>query len=192
MSKFSKETEVIRISQLENIKPKPYLIEQMDQVLTPERLLACGYFLPPRPIFMSQYPDFDALLKSRDEIRTLGLLPIKSETVYQQYKQTPLNQLNAQVEAILSGEQLAVADNAFPYFLPRDVRQLLIWADDNVSKFDINDFCARLMQSFGLEIGDVISFERPRKVEAKLLRGTFPQKRHIHFWTRRKDKDENS
>jgi hypothetical protein len=184
MSKIFKETNVIRISQLENIEPSPLLVEQVGGILTPERLLACDYFLPPRPIFLSQYPNFDSLLRSREEIRTLGLLPIKSEAVYQQYGQTPKNELDIQVEAILSGERLAVAENAFPYKLPRDLRQLLIWADDNVSILGITDFCARLMQSFGLGIDDVIAFERPRKVEAKLLRGTFPQKRHIHFWMR--------
>ena len=187
MSNFIKETNVIRISQLENIEPNSQLVKQLSSILTPEQLLACGYFLPPRPIFLSQYPDFDALLKSRDEIRTLGLLPIKSEEVYQQYGQIPSDELSVQVDAILAGERLAVAENAFPYNLPRDLRQLLIWADDDVSRLGITDFCARLMQISGLEIDDVIAFERPRKVEAKLLRGTFPQKRHIHFWTRRKE-----
>jgi hypothetical protein len=187
MSKIIKETNVIRISQLETVAPNLQLRELVGGILTPERLLACGYFLPPRPIFISQFPDFDALLKSRDEIRTLGLLPIKSQEVYQQYGQTPIEELDSQVEAILSGERLAVAENAFPYKLPRDLRQFLIWADDDVSRLGITDFCARLMQVSGLEIDDVIAFERPRKIEAKLLRGTFPQKRHIHFWTRRKE-----
>lgn len=187
MSKIFKETNVIRISQLENIEPSPQLVEQVGGILTPERLLACDYFLPPRPIFLSEYPDFDSILKSRDEIRKLRLLPIKSEEIYWQYGQIPSDELAAQVEAILANEKLAVAENSFPYELPTDLRQLLIWADDNVSRFGITDFSARLMQASGLEIDDVIAFERPRKVEAKLLRGTFPQKRHIHFWTRRKE-----
>lgn len=176
---------VLRISDLYQVNSSDQTRDQVGTIMTPERILECNYFLPPERIDPKRFPSFDALLEERDLIRTLGLLPVKSAQMYQVYKSQRVETLVKQVEEFLGQEKLAFATNGYPHLLPEDVRQFMVWVgSSDVTGMEIVDFCAKVMANFGLTTDDVILFERPQRVQARILRGSFPQKRHIHFWMR--------
>lgn len=131
---------------------------------------------------------FDSLLipEIRERISNLKLLPVKWHADREAYKQLDKNQLLVEVLEMVGDEEAILVPNRFPYFLPIDVNQQLLWIKDHNADYD--DVC-RLIAKFlrKLEIcpHQAIFFERPMGCETPLVRGTFPQLRHVHFWTKR-------
>ena len=69
--------------------------------------------------------------------------------------------------------------NQFPYLLPEDTSQNIIWIKDGTSEAEVQVFIYNRI----LEIEkDIIMFERPFNVKTKMVKGSFPFIRHIHFW----------
>jgi hypothetical protein len=177
--------EVLRESDLVGVNVDPRLLTQVPRLMTPEEMLGFSYFPPPDPIIPWEYPDFDSLLKQRDRIRTLGLLPIKSDEVHKRYQSQPSEKLIEDVKEYLGSQRLALSTNRYPYWLPDNLRQYLLWVgDDQVSRNDLVMFSAKAMTVMNLGVDDVIMFERPTQATGRLLRGTFKQTRHLHFWAR--------
>jgi hypothetical protein len=95
--------------------------------------------------------------------------------------------MSADVARYLGSSPIALAINLYPYALPEDVRQDIIWLQDTQTpKKEIFQFMDRVMSLRGLKVDDVIIFERPLKTRSLLVKGSFPEYRHVHFWNRLK------
>lgn len=175
----------LRESDLKEVPLDQELVSRIPDLLTPELLLHHYEFPTPRIITPEKYPDFEVLLKDREDVRMLRLLPIKSPEEYQWYHAQKPEELLERVKQNIGRERLALSPNAFPYQLPGDLRQYLLWInDEEMKQSELVDFCARAMTVLDVSVNDLVMFERSQKATAKILRGTFKQMRHIHFWMR--------
>lgn len=176
---------VLRPSDVEGIPVDPILLAQIPSLMTPQQLLELTEFGNPQVITPDLYPNFETLVADREKVRVLGLLPIKTEYEYQRYKMQPRDQLLERVKGYLGDESIALAPNVFPYALPADLRQYLVWVrDHDVAEVAVNEFIAKAMTVHSLTPRDLILFERSTRTRARIVRGTFPEYRHIHFWSR--------
>ncbi len=178
---------VLRPSDVEGIPVDPVILAQIPSLMTPRQLLELTEFDPPQIITPDLYPSFADLIRDREKVKTLGLLPIKTDYEYQRYKIQPRDQLLERVKGYLGDEPLALAPNVFPYFLPADLRQYLVWVRDHeVAEVAVNEFIAKAMNVYSLGVDELILFERSTRTKAKVVKGTFPEYRHIHFWSKLK------
>lgn len=179
------EKRIIRPSDLGHIILSPGELSPVSAIMPLEEILAGNQFKEPELIRWPIYPDFNSLVRGRDRIRRLELLPIKTFEDRLKYHAIPKERLVKQVEGYFAGEPMALAPNAFPDSLPRDVDQYLLWTQRYEVEFgDITEFVAKIMKSLRLGVDDVILFERSRLTNQQIIRGTFPEYRHIHFWRR--------
>lgn len=152
-------------------------------LMTPNEILSMQDFPPPQVITPSLYPDFDSLSARREDIRCLRLLPIKSEQEYHRYHGIPKEVIDGFIAEYLKDSDLTLAINRFPYWLPEDLGQYIVWAGDPaIPNLVIAEFMARAMYLARISLDEVILFERPKNITQKLVKGTFPKVRHIHFW----------
>lgn len=180
---------IIRDTDLEDIPEDPELTKQVLGIMTPPELLLGREFVRPGIINPQIYPDFYSLLADREKVRNLELLPIKTEEEYVRYHQQDKKDLERQVKEILGPSKIAIAANLFPYWLPEDLDQSLVWvADPKTGRDEIAGFIAKIISVFKIDPEEVILFERPVNIETKLVRGTFASVRHIHFWHLSSDK----
>lgn len=174
---------VIRVSDLKEISLDIRLFKEVRDIMTPDEIFDITEFEKPEVITPYLYPDFDSLLLERNRIRRLQLVPIKSEEEYQWYHKQPPELLASLVLDCLGDSPLALAPERFPNFLPEDVGQYMVWARDmETTKNDAAEFTTKCMQLLGLDTTRVILFERPLNIQTRLVRGSFPAIRHIHFW----------
>lgn len=167
------------------------LIKSVKQLLTPEDLLKAKELPVPEIISLAEHPDFDSLLRQRERIRRLQLLPKKWDAHYASYVQEDINRLTQIAASYIEEDVFAVELNLFPDKLPLDTEGYTIWVrDKNANQEEIARFTAQVMTAWGLGIGDVILFEKPL-VETPLIKPSIANLRHIHFWIRAKDKDDN-
>lgn len=176
---------IIRARDVAGIIVDPQMIAEVQGLLTPKELLARTEFEPPEVITPPSYPNFTSLVAAREQIRTLRLLPIKTERDHEVYRAQPKEKLAGLVQNQLAGDTLALAPNEFPHFLPDDVQQNVVWMQNpNTDRGEVAQFIARCMQRLGLSTEDVIFFERPRETQSALVRPTLPGIGHVHFWMR--------
>lgn len=174
---------VLRPSDLTDVEVEPSFLEQVSSLLPPEDILDMEQFTKPEIILPDRYPDFASLLTQRDRIRRLELLPIKTPEDRVWYHSQPKEQLSRQVEGYLGPESLALAPNLFPDYLPGDLGQFLIWTKKwETTQKDIARFVSKAMRVLDLGTDEVIMFERSRATRQSIVRGTFSDYRHIHFW----------
>lgn len=178
---------IIRDTDLEDIPEDLELIQQVLDIMTPPEILLDREFIRPRIINPQIYPDFQSLVEDRQKVRDLELLPIKTEEEYVRYHQQDKKDLERQVKEILGSSRIAFAPNLFPYWLPEDLEQSLVWTSDPaIKRNEIAGFIAKLMSVLNINLEQTILFERPINIETKLVRGTFASVRHIHFWHKMK------
>lgn len=164
---FSSKVDVSKIN-ITNLRTPAALLEKID--------------LPvPKPILVWDYPNFDALLSVRDKIRMLELTPIKTDEAQAYYKTFSRSALGEEMLKMLGDNEFLFAPNRFPYFLPDDVDQIILWINKGVSEETINDKLTTLLDLYG----DSILFERSTVTNTPLSRGTIRTVRHIHFWCRK-------
>ncbi|MFA5933433.1 MAG: hypothetical protein WCV81_04120 [Microgenomates group bacterium] len=174
---------ILRTTDLEDISVDKELIDDVLGIMTPPEILLGREFKKPGIIDPKIYPKFNSLLKDRDKIRHLELLPIKTEDEYNRYHAQKKEDLERQVKDFLGPSDMAAAPNLFPYWLPDDLNQSLIWlASPATERIIAAEFIAKVMTVLRLTPDKVILFERPINIDTKLVRGTFKQVRHIHFW----------
>ncbi len=174
---------VLRSSDVEKVPPDAELTKKVLDLMTPPEILTRGEFEYPEVIIPGKYPDFNSLLKARDRIRRLELLPVKTEAEYARYHKQPKEQLIGQVLDYLGDSNLALAYNIYPYWLPGDLEQSMVWVKDpSTSENEIAEFIARCTRLYKTLPEELILFERPLKISTKIVRGTFPDLRHIHYW----------
>ena len=176
----------IRLSDLPVVKDPA--MDGILGLLTPADVLERTEFELPEVIVPWKFPNFEALLARRDDIRTLKLLPVKNDEEYKRYHSESREDLVRGVEGYLGGEPIVLAPNQFPYFMPDDVLQNIVWMrDPNTSNNDLAQFLERVMRLLDVSLDRVILFERPMQTASKLVRGTLPQYRHVHIWTKKQE-----
>lgn len=177
--------EIIREEDLSGIVVDQNLIEEVTSSMTPSEILDLTEFPRPEAIHPLRYPSFSALLRERIRIRNLELLPVKSDEQYHFYHAQPKEELFRGVLTFLGESNLALAENQFPYCLPEDIEQYIVWLKDpTLEPSRVHQFITRVMQKYSLGIDDVILFERSLQTKSLLVKGSFPDFRHVHFWTR--------
>jgi len=135
----------------------------------------------PSIIFTKDFPSFDDLIKVKEEIQQLKLVPIKSDEIYEKYHSIANEDLISSIEFT---SNVIFLENMYPYLLPEDISQNIIWIKDNTSEIEIHNFIKDKYTELSLsrQNFDAIIFERPLNITTKLVKGSFPQIRHIHFW----------
>ena len=108
-------------------------------------------------------------------------MPIKDDAMHKFYNSHDRKELAKEQSVKLRHRDIVMEDNRFPYWLPRDVQQRVIWVKDGVSNRRVVEFIINVIQSE--KLSNFISFERPNDSKIALIRGTIPQIRHLHFWT---------
>ena len=151
-----------------------------EKLLTSQNILIKEELDKPYLIFIEDFKSFDDLLKVRELIRDLRLVPIKSDEMHIKYHATDKEELMASID--FSNNNVIFMENKFPYMLPEDVSQNIIWIKDGTKQSEVLYFIYNKIMEYGLE---VILFERPNNIKTPLVKGSFPYIRHIHFWCRK-------
>lgn len=161
-------------------------IQTVSKLMTSKDILRQREFEKPHVINPFDYPDFASLLSKRHDIRNLKLVPIKTDEDYVKYHTYSKTQLKTLVDSYYGNSLMAFSENAFPYFLPKDVGQYIAWIkDDSLADSEVINFIAKLMNFFKKDENEVILFERPLMTSAKYVRGTMPVYRHVHMWIKK-------
>jgi len=161
------------------------MTKEILDLMTPEELFTQTEFPKPEPIHPGIYTSFDSLLEKREDIRNLRLVPVKSDEQYHRFHAQSQDALLAEVLENLKDTSIRLAVNGYPYFLPEDLYQGIIWLKDpETSRIVIAEFIEEVLNKTGSTPEGIILFERPLKMDTKLVRGSFPAVRHVHFWIR--------
>ena len=153
-----------------------------EKLLTSQNILIKEELDKPYLIFIEDFKSFDDLLKVRELIRDLRLVPIKSEEMQKYYHSFDKNQLLETIK--FDNSHCLFLKNQFPYMLPNDVEQYIIWIKDNTSQKEVFEFIdKKCIDLFELNNDfQPIIFERPFGMKTKLVKPSFKFIRHIHFW----------
>lgn len=151
-------------------------------LLTPQSILQREELEKPYLIFPEDFKSFDDLLKVRELIRDLRLVPIKSDEMQKYYHSFDKNYLLETIK--FEDSNLLFLKNQFPYLLPSDVQQYIVWIKQGTSQKEVIQFidtkCIELFENDNSF--QPILFERPFTAKTKLVKPSFPFIRHIHFW----------
>lgn len=160
------------------------MIDKILDLLTSEEVLNSKEFIKAYPILPENFKDFEELLKWKDYVKNLILLPIKSDEMRAFYKEQDKNILAKDILSNFNDSDIIYKLNEFPYMTPDGTRQYIIWIKDkNMSRIDIAKFILKISIELKINLDKTILFERPLNIENKLIKGTFPQIKHIHLWT---------
>jgi hypothetical protein len=161
-----------------------YLKEICD-LMTPDQLLSQSEFEKPEAINPYFYTNFEKLLMERERIRHLQLVPVKSDEEYLRYHRFSKEFLTDIVRGYIYEAPLNLKVNLFRYDLPDDLLQEILWIRNwNESRLSIAEFLEGKILERKLTTDKIILFERPVHTGSRLVRGTVPEYRHIHFWTK--------
>ena len=147
----------------------------INNLLTPEHILQKEEHQKPFIIFPQDFQSFNDLLQVKDLIRDLKLVPIKSDEMQKYYHSFSKEELLNQIKF---SSNILYLENNFPYLLPKDVSQNIIWIKEETSDTEILNFIEEKIS----HLGDVILFERSPLIKTKLVKSSFPHIRHIHLW----------
>ncbi len=150
---------------------------QATELLTPKYILNKITHEKPYVILPQDFKSYDDLLKHRDMIRDLKLVPVKSEEIHQKYNSLNKEELLKNFD--FSKSPILFQKNEYPYLLPLDVNQYLIWVQNGTPEDMVLEFLQNKIDEYG---DDVIIFERSLNIETPLVKGSFKHLRHIHFW----------
>lgn len=151
-------------------------------LLTPKHILAQEEFDEPYIILPKDFERFEQILKYRDYVRDLKLCPLKDFDSHAFYNSLGKEDLFLEVQAYLKHDDIVIRPNKYPYLLPANCEQMLIWIKKNVSDGDVIQFIENYISENNYDISDIILFERPFHTTSKYVKGTFPHVRHIHLW----------
>lgn len=101
--------------------------DEIKALMTPKDVLRRITLPEPEKILPGIVQCYDDLLERREQIRNLRLLPIKTDEDRRAYKEMDKMALLADLEQQMNGSTLALDKNHFPYYLPPDTLQLIIW-----------------------------------------------------------------
>lgn len=134
-----------------------------------------------KPLIISPmiYDSFEKLYDNRQQIIELKLVPIKHDNMHKIYHEVDHNFLAEELRQRFEKNEIFLLDNKFPYWLPEDINQQIIWINHNTDNLRVFNFLNTLSNQ------KAIVFERPLNVKTPLVKGSFPLYRHIHFWTKK-------
>ena len=138
------------------------------------------------PISIEIYSTFDNLIVERERIRKLELLPKRADTTQREFEYMSKNTFLSIVNSYyVNDAPLALVRELYTYELTEQIGQYVIWVrDDNLSDALVAQFIGGIMENNGLNINDVIFFERSKMSETNFARVSVPERRHIHMLTR--------
>ncbi len=129
----------------------------------------------PSIIFLEDFKSFEQLWNYRDLIKELKLVPIKSDEIHTKYHSISKEDLIASIN--FENENVIFRENKYPYLLPDDISQNIIWIKEGVSEEIVEKFIEEKLTKYG----KAIVFERGIS-DIKMVKGSFPFLRHWHFW----------
>lgn len=153
-------------------------------MLTPSELLLMDEFPDAKMITPEICGSFDSLLPYKEDIRLLKLLPIKTDEMRAQYL-ADRGHLLGNLITMMGGKNVMYMINDYPYFLPKDINQGIIWIADDTKDDEVISFIDVFLKKNEVDPSKAISFERSMTAKTKLVRGTFKSMRHIHMWTQK-------
>jgi len=157
------------------------------ELMTPKEILAKKDFDKPLIIHPERISRFDELLTVRHEVRDLMLVPVKDDAMYLHYKTIDKEILLQEITSKFSPAiKVFTTHNKFPYWLPTDLEQRLVWIAPDTMDEEVVTHILALAYAEGITENEIILFERPANITTTLVRGTFPQVRHVHLWTKKK------
>lgn len=160
--------------------------QQVLDIMTPKAVLQRTEFEKPLIISPLNVPTFRDLLSLKEMIRMLEVVPVKDDQMYQHYKTVDKEVLYVELmENFKDDVHVFTQENKFPYWLPSDTQQRLVWASPVATDQQVAVHIADLLESENRKPAEVIIFERPIGIQSLLVRGTFPKIRHLHLWTRK-------
>ena len=173
-----------------HIETDPKRLADITALLTPAEILSQPEFDHPRVIFPTPpagrgkrvITNFSQLILYREEIRTLRLLPIKNDEIHAKYNSLDKSKLIDDINLYFVDTDIIFMRNEYPYWLPSDVGQYIIWLKSDI--VDYVGFIGGVISLLGLGLDDIVMFERPKGITQKLIKGTLPKFRHIHFWVK--------
>ena len=172
--------------------PEAVLIKELRNLLTPKSILEQSEFKKPYVISPKDFQTHQSLLEYRTEIRDLKLVPVKDDITHEAYNNTDKVALLSTILPFLEESEMVLAPNLYPYWLPTDTDQRLLWVRDrDISEEKILEFIARSVIFLNLSLDNLIIFERPLTTQAKLVKGSFSHLRHIHFWFDKNKHEKN-
>lgn len=177
-------TVILRFEEVEHVAEDQLLVAEIEQLMTPDSVLAKNEFKSPELIYPDTYPDFNSLLSERLRIRNLELLPVRSDADLGRYRQSSQERLTDKVRSYLGLSRMVLARNNYPYLLPDDTEQCLVWAKNERDAL-IPQFIAKAMKVQRLTSNDIILFERPARSTVLIVKGTIPDIHHVHIWMRK-------
>lgn len=135
----------------------------------------------------TEYPTFDTLLKHRQSIRDLQLVPKRRPEMQVEYDRMPRELFLFIVNRFyLDWSPVSITTELYPYDLPPDLQQYVVWLYPEVgTDYLAASFIANVINLMGLTSNDVIMFERSSLAKKNLLRPSLPEVRHIHLWLRK-------
>lgn len=148
----------------------------IDTLLTPKCILEKEDFDQPYVILPNDFKSFDDLYELKHLIRDLKLVPIKSDDIHKKYHSVNKEDLLNSID--FGKSNVILRENEFPYLLPKDISQNIIWIKENTAQEEVLKFIIDKIS----KIDKVILFERPLNIKIKLIKGSFPHIRHIHLW----------
>ena len=160
-------------------------IQAVLELMTPQEILDMGEFTA-KPILPEKYTTFESIITRRGSIRNLDLLPVKSDAMRSFYNRQDKNALALMIEHRFQqmNTNLFCDENEFPYALPENMIQLIVWVRDRAEPREtIAEFILSEIKNRNFNLGNVILFERPTNIKTSLVKGTLPQVRHIHLWS---------
>lgn len=152
-------------------------VQSIQSLMTPKHIMCSQEHEQPFIIFPHDFKSFNDIFSVRFLIRDLKLVPIKSDEMQLKYHSIDKTEL---LKSINFGDKdIILLENQFPYQLPNDVGQKIIWIKPDVSEETVIDFIQQKIAIYG---DNIILFERPSNIKTKLVKGSFPLLRHVHFW----------
>lgn len=179
--------QIITINSLDNLDCDPDICRYLQSFSVPPELLTKEEFERPELIKPDWFPNFESLWERRDDIRHLKLLPVKTDEEYNRYHASSKEELVLMARKMIETTPLTLAPNEFRYWLPDDLNQHILWVREDVTDdLQIWEFLAKVVKKWDLKNEELIIFERTLKTKAKIVRGSLPEVRHLHFWTKKK------
>ncbi|MBU1500375.1 hypothetical protein KKE48_05915 [Patescibacteria group bacterium] len=168
-----------------NILPKPEEIRGVGDLFTPTAILKQPNHQG-RIITLDEFPNFNALLSVRNEIRDLNLVPKRTDEVQKDYERMTSEGFLKMVEDYYLREtRLVYVKEIYPTDLPDDVDQHVVWLANGSTKQEVEVFIAKILKLNKLTEQDVILFERSRVSTTQYVAAAIDKYRHIHVWTRK-------
>jgi len=185
---FKAVTNLVRSGKERTVIPDPGLVSRISPLLTPPEFLHATQLGEPKKIDPKKYPDFASLMKERERIRSLQLVPVKRSEDWKGYHKENRDKRLGLIGDYLKDADFAYELNLYPYDLPPDTDQYILWLKDkDASPETVAQYVAQVVQSLSINPDEMIVFEKSMEANSRFVRGSVPEYRHLHVWVRKRN-----